>query len=78
MLYMCGFPDCKATFTLEKDLKRHQLTSAAHREQHFDADDPMPEEVFTCREPTCKFNGREYTRLDNYERHVRTMHGNLN
>ena len=78
MLYRCNLSDCKATFTLEKDLRRHQDTSKAHREQQFDADDPTPEEVFTCREATCKSNGREYTRLDNYERHVRTMHGNLN
>lgn len=75
-LYMCGFPGCKQTFTLEKDLKRHQLYSKAHRDQHLDEDEPRSEDIFVCSEQTCKFYRREYTRLDNYMRHVRTMHGN--
>ncbi|KAH8668509.1 hypothetical protein BX600DRAFT_258143 [Xylariales sp. PMI_506] len=65
-LYACGIEGCGKTFTLEKDLARHQLYSSAHQEYR--------QESWICSEERCNSYGRSFSRGDNYERHVRTMH----
>ena len=78
---MCGYPGCEKTFGLEKDLDRHQSTSQAHREQNRETADSgdgaqMPEgDRLICRDKNCKSHGKEYSRPDNYGRHVKNMHG---
>ncbi|KAI1243901.1 hypothetical protein MGN70_013768 [Eutypa lata] len=73
-LYMCGIPGCQQTFTLEKDLERHQLFSQAHRGYQLSHGE-LP--LFKCREGKCKSYGKVYSRRDNYGRHVRTLHKRL-
>ncbi|KAI0127847.1 hypothetical protein BJ170DRAFT_390680 [Xylariales sp. AK1849] len=68
-LFACGIDDCGRTFTLEKDLARHQLQSLAHQD--------FRSETHLCAEERCISFGRAFSRLDNYERHVRVMHGKL-
>ena len=76
---MCNLEGCEQTFTLEKDLLRHQKTAKVHQSL-LSKDDDDDDELGTgdrifCDVKTCRFYGRTYSRWDNYKRHVRTCHG---
>ncbi|KAH8196658.1 hypothetical protein TruAng_009182 [Truncatella angustata] len=69
-LYACGISDCGKTFTLERDLARHQVYSQAHKEFR-------SSEAWFCHDEGCKNFGKSFTRRDNYQRHVRSLHAKL-
>ena len=70
ILYTCGIPGCgRMTFTMEKDLRRHQVSSQFHR--------TFQDETLMCRKKQCRSYGKVFSRPDNYRRHLRTMHGNM-
>ncbi|RYP43832.1 hypothetical protein DL768_009639 [Monosporascus sp. mg162] len=68
ILYTCNLESCGKTFTLQKDLARHQMTSRAHAAYRSASDTKF------CVDERCRSFGRKFSRLDNYERHVRSMH----
>ncbi|RYP08240.1 hypothetical protein DL765_008856 [Monosporascus sp. GIB2] len=68
ILYTCNLESCGETFTLRKDLMRHQMTSRAHAAYRSASDTKF------CVDERCRSYGREFSRPDNYERHVRSMH----
>ena len=63
-------------------MKRHQL-SKVHKGRNREGSDSdggtrTPEEQrVICREKTCKSYGTEYSRQDNYLRHARAKHSDL-
>ncbi|KAH8681411.1 hypothetical protein BX600DRAFT_505102 [Xylariales sp. PMI_506] len=73
VMYVCMMDDgdkaCEKTFTLEKDLIRHQHQSLTHKD--------ACEMLYTCDERGCSSFGRVYTRKDNFRRHVESKHGQL-
>ncbi|KAI1852559.1 hypothetical protein JX265_013018 [Neoarthrinium moseri] len=66
IMFVCTLGDCEQTFTLEKDLIRHQRQSLIHKDEC--------EHLFFCEEARCRSFGRSYSREDNYNRHVETKH----
>lgn len=67
IIFACTLGDCAQTFTLQKDLNRHQRQSLMHKAEW--------ENKFFCEESRCRSFGKSYTRKDNFNRHVETKHG---
>ena len=65
--HKCPEAGCNLLFQYKKDADRHRIT------RHRDVIQDAP--LFYCPHSTCKFHIRGFPRQDNFQRHVRTQHG---
>ncbi|EGY21500.1 Zinc finger protein like [Verticillium longisporum] len=70
--YHCDEVDCCKAFATHKDLKRHKKT-------HEKLDGGAAAQGYRCRVPGCRKakTGHVYNRRDNFTRHLRTKHADL-